>query len=877
MDGVGVNINSLSWMNGESKPAIDRLADEMGCTVWRVVFDMEDWENPNDNADPATPDWTYYNALYSNAKFQNLWGTLAYLEGKGFTNSIALSFMGRVPTWMGGSTINSAAEDEWVEMMATLMYYARNTRGLQFKILDPLNETDWDGIEGPQVNATQYVRLLHKLSQRLDAMGLTDVRFLGPNTASVSTGVNTYIPAMRNDAVVNARVDHFGLHDYGGGTGGAATALQGSGKNFWMTENADPAQMMNMIGQNANAVLLWEGFDSVYNHAILAGRGTTPPNDDPGINLPPLSYNTTNKTYAARPLFYQYESVFKFIPPGAVRINTTDSAANVTLYAFTQPSTGRVTIIGQNTGSATSMTTTLTSLPSIATFEFYQATNSSFQRNADIPVSGTSFTFNAPANAFFSLTGIPGGTSAGNVFYIRDGGTSTTCTDWSNACDTLPAALQRGATYYLAAGSYGSPTFSTALSGSAVITLKGATTSDHGTSTGWSDAYAVTTAPAVFKGITFLSGFWTLDGSVGSLSELPSAYGFLIDNTAGCADNDNGIALGNGNAAEFSNMTFKHIAFENCTADIWSDGINTHGQILRWINSTVSDSLFEHWQGAIAFNGASANQNITIERNIFMNGHSSSHAHGEQINANGADVMNMVLRYNVFKDNGGTGTVVGNNSNIANSFIYGNLFIRDTVGNGIITGTSVGDLVNTMIYNNTFVSKVSGGPWVSGEGGTGNIARNNLVFGMDASAGTGVTLDNNAYFQTTNTPTETNRQTGANNPFLNSSGGNYHLAAATTAGQVLPAPFNIDPNGNGRGADGVWDRGAYEFVSSSVTSACDLNGDGSANVSDVQLCANQAIGMAACSTADINKDGACNVIDVQRVVNSALGGQCVTQ
>jgi hypothetical protein len=62
----------------------------------------------------------------------------------------------------------------------------------------------------------------------------------------------------------------------------------------------------------------------------------------------------------------------------------------------------------------------------------------------------------------------------------------------------------------------------------------------------------------------------------------------------------------------------------------------------------------------------------------------------------------------------------------------------------------------------------------------------------------------------------------------------------------------------------------------STVSACDVNSDNSTNVSDVQLCVNQAIGAANC-TADINKDGACNVIDVQRVVNAALGGQCVTQ
>jgi hypothetical protein len=60
-------------------------------------------------------------------------------------------------------------------------------------------------------------------------------------------------------------------------------------------------------------------------------------------------------------------------------------------------------------------------------------------------------------------------------------------------------------------------------------------------------------------------------------------------------------------------------------------------------------------------------------------------------------------------------------------------------------------------------------------------------------------------------------------------------------------------------------------------SACDINSDSFTNVSDVQLCANQAIGVNVCSAGDINQDNACNVIDVQRVVNAALGGQCVTQ
>jgi hypothetical protein len=58
-------------------------------------------------------------------------------------------------------------------------------------------------------------------------------------------------------------------------------------------------------------------------------------------------------------------------------------------------------------------------------------------------------------------------------------------------------------------------------------------------------------------------------------------------------------------------------------------------------------------------------------------------------------------------------------------------------------------------------------------------------------------------------------------------------------------------------------------------SRCDVNGNGSTDVNDVQQCVNQVIGPTVCSTGDINQDGSCTVVDVQRVVNATLGGQCV--
>ncbi len=161
MNGFGVNINSLSWKNGESRPAIDLLADGMGVKTWRVVFDEMDWEATNDDGNPNNFNWTYYNALYGNAKFQHLWGTLNYLNQKGFTTNVALSFMGIGPSWMGANgTVTTAMEDEMVETIASLVYYARNTANVNFGILNPFNEPLWDGIEGPMLEAFQFRRIL---------------------------------------------------------------------------------------------------------------------------------------------------------------------------------------------------------------------------------------------------------------------------------------------------------------------------------------------------------------------------------------------------------------------------------------------------------------------------------------------------------------------------------------------------------------------------------------------------------------------------------------------------------------------------------------------------------------------------------------------
>src|SRR6478736_3735448 len=129
IEGFGVNANHRSWNNQELKPVLDRMIDEAGMTLFRVIYDNANWEENNDNADSKVFNWSYYNPIYANAEFTKLWDMLSYLNQRGITNGAILSFMGYGPAWLCGSAdfnnqvLTAGLEDEWAEMIASAVVY----------------------------------------------------------------------------------------------------------------------------------------------------------------------------------------------------------------------------------------------------------------------------------------------------------------------------------------------------------------------------------------------------------------------------------------------------------------------------------------------------------------------------------------------------------------------------------------------------------------------------------------------------------------------------------------------------------------------------------------------------------------------------------
>lgn len=419
VSGLGVNANVHSWDNGRLRPAIDMIAD-LGEVTWRVIIDKADWQTENDPSDPGTIDWARYTPIYERGKMADLWNTIEYITSKP-SQQVMVNVMGGVPEWMGGNHIDAASEDQWVRMIASMVSYGRNVRKLDFALLGPMNETDWNGIEGPQVQPDQYVRLLHKLVVRLDQLGLADIRLVGPDTASAAKASSEYLQALDADPLVMARMAHFGIHSYDGNSGGALDALAKSshpGMDYWVTEFSGPCPgcdtgspnvadwssaaetaslAIGLLQEGAAGLIQYDAWDGYYEHHKSTGYW--------GL----LAYDSEKGTYSPRKSYYVLRQLIRYLPRNTVRIAASSSEGSVDLVAFKDPESGRVTIFGQNSSDAPA-TATLRAAGVSGTMQlsiFTTDAGRDMEAAEDTVLVDGSTNLVAAPNSVFTLTGIP--------------------------------------------------------------------------------------------------------------------------------------------------------------------------------------------------------------------------------------------------------------------------------------------------------------------------------------------------------------------------------------------------------------------------------------------------------------------------------------
>lgn len=392
----------------------------------------------------------------------------------------------------------------------------------------------------------------------------------------------------------------------------------------------------------------------------------------------------------------------------------------------------------------------------------------------------------------------------------------------------------------MATGSYGAVTFSQANSASTVINIKKATAASHGTETGWNSSYG--TGQATFTSMTFSSDYWDIDGQEGGGPGTPSSptwdtgHGILVKSDANPLISMGEVRTG---------MRFHHMEITSNTYKSNPDQ--------RIFEYDASNSLFEqlyiHDIYGTAFQWKYQSNNTTVQYCHFKNFWSTAANHEEVFADSGSN--NVVVRWNLFENNAGTAAIAGINCNYYsdgyndNWEIYGNIFyMSDTSYScaGVVwdyndSNACIGR--NWKIYNNTVVKWYGYMFFALQSPGTG-VFINNLVYQASGSTYTnygmiqGLTRSYNYYSDTWFTGVPTNytgetpfhyvgsdtKSVPTGNPLVNYAAYNFNLTAPLSyggtnyPGTTLGSGYNNqDMYGNTRGADGVWDIGAIEFIS----------------------------------------------------------------
>jgi len=418
----------------------------------------------------------------------------------------------------------------------------------------------------------------------------------------------------------------------------------------------------------------------------------------------------------------------------------------------------------------------------------------------------------------------------GATLYVRSGAAGNgSGSDWANAYRDLPAMLERGMTYLVADGTYGSRTFKTPNDGTKPITIQKATVKAHGTDTGWDGSYG--DGQAQWNGyLYFTTDYYIVDGVTGGgPGSWESGFGFAFDFTGWHLVHLEGPR---------HDITFRHCDFESGGRTSKS----TEDQILYAIGSPYNLVLSYCWLHDVR--GCQlltrSGHDYLIEYSKFSrNGGGGLTSHREAWS--GSNESNVVLRHCFFEDISNTAFIglVNGFGEASNWSIYGNVFCHS--GDLVEADNQISPAVillkyekglteivprNWRIMNNTFanIAGNTGFRFVNVASPGDVVVRNNLFWrGIGGAIHLTAPLDMDYnWYGDNQTPVgvdldlsaavaEPHSKAGSGDPFVDYRAKDWRLKDPLMAGSLLSTPFDVDAYGNKRGADGIWDVGAYEF------------------------------------------------------------------
>ena len=421
------------------------------------------------------------------------------------------------------------------------------------------------------------------------------------------------------------------------------------------------------------------------------------------------------------------------------------------------------------------------------------------------------------------------------VHYVRPGATGTgNGSSWTNAYPKLPSTLVRGDTYYLGPGNYGSHVFQDANSGTSTITLIRATNFNHGAATDWNTTW--NSGAAVFSNWQIYTDYYVFNGQrrnsdwqLGTTSN----YGIRVAG-AGPVRLDNGMGTG------ADHVTFRFVDFQGGGRDTGNGDDVIYG--LSGNSYLTFQYCALHDSDRTIFLMRGNWTNVTVDHSYIARNTSTPATHGEMVSM--TDTTNITFSNNVMEDIEGTAFIAGMNGGLAQHWrIFGNT-VTHTATYRADTGRKAGhnfgvsgfvyianDSSNNNVgndiqmYNNTLVNIQGTWSGMVVQKGSGNISRNNVWYASvrtNNSFGTGAVISHNWYYNTLadgDSSTSKTVCTANCSIFKDLANRNFRLNASTPAGYTLGAPYTVDQAGVTRGITGNWDRGAFQYSGSALSTS----------------------------------------------------------
>ena len=352
MEGFGANINPVEhWHGGQLVPTLDRLIDDLGATIFRLdPYGFTNWVDPDGVADRSILHSETYARVYRSQPFQDAWAMARYFNSKGVR--FILNVSGVVPRWMCGEDGKTLSDLEaYADLLTSLAWWARNEEGLKFNLLGPFNETDLGPPEGPFIAPETAAKVLELLTECLQRAGLGDISFVAVDQGHYNLD---YLQAIVASEKLSGKVSAAGMHCYSDLSLTATRDFISQHRlnwSYWLTEYSDLDQTGEMEWEVAalstrrllrgmldgvQAAMVWDAYDNWHGH-------------DDSWSIYGLLRTGSKRRYTPKKRYYAAKQIYRFVPPGAVRIEASSDDSNLLAAAFHTPQ-GDLTLVGLNEG-----------------------------------------------------------------------------------------------------------------------------------------------------------------------------------------------------------------------------------------------------------------------------------------------------------------------------------------------------------------------------------------------------------------------------------------------------------------------------------------------------------------------------------------------